>query len=131
MLQHEILVLVHEAFKRFIAIHTVVQDLYIHYAALVLQRRAPLPEQADAAYAADSKEAHTGIHQAPNASHTGELATADDSSVVQCGEPPCGAGGSTASARFGAGEVMQYTASDFHPFKIGIVMMPGDLYLVV
>ena len=48
-----------------------------------------MPEQADAVHAADSKEAHTDIHQAPNVSHTGEVATADDSSVVQRGEGPC------------------------------------------
>ena len=88
-----------------------------------------MPEQADAAHAADSKEAHTDIHQAPNVSHTGEVATADDSSVVQCGEGPCGAGGSAASARFGAGEVVQYTAADFHPCKTDIVKMTGNLRL--
>ena len=74
-----------------------------------------MPEQADAAHAADSKEAHTDIHQAPSVSHTGEEATEDDSSVVQCGEGPCDAGGSAASARFDAGEVMQSTAANLHP----------------
>ena len=88
-----------------------------------------MPEQAGAANAADSKEAHTDIHQAPNVSHIGEVATADGSSVVQCGEGPCGAGGSAASARFRAGEVMRSTAADLHPCKTYIVMMPDNLCL--
>ena len=66
-----------------------------------------MPEQADAARAADSKEAHTDIQQAPNDSHTDEVATVDDSSVVQCGEGPCDTESSAASARFYASEVMQ------------------------
>ena len=106
VLQHEILLRLPVAFKRFTSIYTVVQELHIHFMALIQQRWVSMPEQADAAHAADSKEAHTDIHQAPNVSHTGEVATADDSSVVQCGEGPCGAGGSAASARFDAGEVM-------------------------
>ena len=91
--------------------------------ALIQQRWVSMPEQADAAHAADSKEAHTDIHQAPNVSHTCEEATADDSSVVQCGEGLCGAGSSAASARFGAGEVMQSTAADLHPCKNAIVIL--------
>ena len=59
--------------------------------ALVQQRWVSMPEQADATHAADSKEAHADIHQVPNVSHTDEVARADDSSVVQCGEGPCDA----------------------------------------
>ena len=70
VLQHEILLRVHEAFERFKAIYTVVQELHMHCMALVQQRWASIPEQADAAHAADSKETHTDIHQAPNVSHT-------------------------------------------------------------
>ena len=89
-----------------------------------------MPEQKDAAHASDSKEAHTDIHQAPNnVSHTGEVATADDSSVVKCGEGPCDAGGSAASARSDAGEVMRSTAADLHPCKKGIVVISGNLRL--
>ena len=96
--------------------------------ALIQQRWVSMPEQADAAHAADSKEAHTDIHQAPNVSHTGEVATADDdSSVVQCGEGPCEAGGSAASARFDAGEMMRSTAADLHLCKAYIVMMSDNL----
>ena len=57
------------------------------------------------------------------------MATADDSSVVQCGEGPCDAEGSAASARSDAGEVMQNTAADFHPCKNDIVIMSDNLYL--
>ena len=97
VLQHEILMLLQEAFERFKAIHMVVQELYIHYADLVQQRQASMPKQADAAHAADSKEAHTDIRQAPNVSHTDEVAAADDSSVVQCGKCSCNAGGARCS----------------------------------
>ena len=99
VLQREILLRLHEAFERFTAVYTVVQELYLHCMALAQQRWDSTPEQEDAAHAADSKEAHTGTHQAPNVSHTVKEATADGSSVVQCGEGPCGAGGSAASAR--------------------------------
>ena len=75
VLQHEIPLLLPEAFERFKAIYTVVQELYIHCIALVQPRWASMPEQADAAHAADSKEAHTDIQQAPNVSHTDEVAT--------------------------------------------------------
>ena len=127
LLQHEILLRVHEAFERFEAIYKVVQYLYIHSIALVQQRWAStMPEQADATHASDSKEAHTDIQQAPNVSHTDEVATADDLSVVQCEEGPCDAGGNAASARFDAGEVMQDTAADFHPCKTYIVMMSDN-----
>ena len=129
VLQREILLRLHEAFERFTAIYTVVQELYLHCMALIQQRWVSMPEQADAAHAADSKEAHTDIHQAPNGSHTGEEATADDSSVEQCGEGPCGAGGSAASARFDAGEVMQSTAADPHPCKTFSMMMSDNLCL--
>ena len=115
-----------DAFERFKAICTVIQELYIYCTALVQQFWAPMLEQADAAHAADSKKAHTDIHQAPNVSHTGEVATADDSSVVQCGEGPCDAGGSAASARSDAGEVVRSTAADLHPRKNGIVLMSGN-----
>ena len=98
VLQREILLRLHAAFERFTVIYTVVQELYLHCMALIQQRWVSMPERADASHAADSKEAHTDIHQAPNVSHTGEetTATEDDSSVVQCGEGPCGAGGSCA-----------------------------------
>ena len=62
VLQHEILLLLPEAFERFKAICTVVQELYIYRIALVQQRWASMSEQADAAH----------IHQAPNVSRTGE-----------------------------------------------------------
>ena len=129
VLQHEIAMLMHEAFERSKAIHNAVQKLYIHCAELVQQRQASMPEQALTAPAADSKEAHTDIQQAPNVSHTDEVATTDDSSAVQCGEGTCDAGGDAAPARFGAGEATQYTASDFHPCKSDIVMMPDNLRL--
>ena len=130
VLQHEILLRLPVAFERFTAIYTVVQELYLHCMALIQQRWVSMPEQADAAHAADSKEAHTDIHQAPNVSHTGEVATTDDSSsVVQCGEGPCDAGGSAASARSDAGEVVRSTAADLHPRKNGIVLMSGNLCL--
>ena len=116
-----------DAFERFKVICTVIQELYIYCTALVQQRWASMPEQADAAHAADSEEAHTDIHRAPNVSHTGEEAKADDSPVVQCGEGPCDAGGSAASACSGTGEVMQSTAVDLYPFKTYIVMMPDNL----
>ena len=84
-------------------------------------------EQVDAALAADPKEAHTDIQQSPNVSRTDEVATAGDSSDVKCGEGPCAAESSDASARFDAGEVMQNTSADLHPFKTCIVMMPENL----
>ena len=65
----------------------------------------------------------------PNVSRTGDVATADDSSAVQCGEGPCDAESSDASARFDAGEVMQNTAADFHPCKTHIVMVSDKLRL--
>ena len=129
VLQREILLLLPEAFERFKAIYTVVQELYVHCMALVQQRWAAMPEQAGAVHAADSKEAHTDIQQAPNVSHTDEVATADDSSVVLCGEPPpCGAGGSAASARFDAGKVMQPTAADFLSCKKGLKKQKGRTF---
>ena len=88
-----------------------------------------MPEQELTASAADSKEVHTDIQQAPNVSHTDEVATTDDSSAVQCGEGTCDAGGDAAPARFDAGEATQYTAADFHPCKSDIVMMPDNLRL--
>ena len=83
VLQHEFLMLLQEALERFKAIHTAVQGPYRHCAELAQQRQASMPEQADTAHAADSKEVHTDIHQAPNVSRTEEVATADDSSIVQ------------------------------------------------
>ena len=115
VLQHEIAMLLLEAFEHFKAIHTAVQELYMHCAELVQQRQASMPEQALTASAADSKEAHTDIQQASNGSHTDEVTTTDDSSTVQCGEGSCDAGGDAAPARFDAGEAAQYTAADFHP----------------
>ena len=137
VLQREILLLSSEVFERFKAICTVIQELYIYCTALVQQRWASMPEQADAAHAADSKEAHTDIQQSPSGSRADEVATADDSSAVQCGEGPCDAESSDASARFDAGEAMQNTAADLHPcktyivhpFKTHIVMMSENLRL--
>ena len=115
--ESRVLLLPDALFERFKAICAVIQELYMYCTALVQQRWASMPEQADAAHAADSKEAHTDIHQALNVSHTGEEVKTNDSPVVQCGEGPCGAGGSAASARFDAGEVMRSTAADLHPCK--------------
>ena len=129
VLQREILLLLSEVFERFKAICTTVLELDIYCTALVHQRWASVLEQADAANAADPKEAHTDIRQSPNGSRADEVATADDSSAVQCGEGPCGAASSDASARFGAGEVMQHTADDLPPFKTYIVMMSENLRL--
>ena len=72
VLQREIMLRLHETFKRFTAVYTAIQELYLYCMALSQQRWVSMPEQADAAHAADSKEAHTGIHQAPNVSHTGK-----------------------------------------------------------
>ena len=129
VLQHEILLRLSVTFERFPAIYMVVQELYIHCIALIQQRWVSMPEQADAAHAADSKEAHTDIHQAPSVSHTDEVATSDDSSVAQRGEGPCDAESSAASARFDAGEVIQNTAAAFQPCKTYIVMMSDNLCL--
>ena len=56
---------------------TVVQELHLRCMALTQQRWVSMPEQANAAHAAGSKEAHTDIRQAPDASHTGYLGQAD------------------------------------------------------
>ena len=129
VLQREILLLSSEVVERFTAICTIIQEMYIYCTALVQQRWASMPEQADAAHAADSKEAHTDIQQSPSGSRADEVATADDSSAVQCGEGPCDAESSDASARFDAGEAMQNTAADLHPCKTFIVMMSENLRL--
>ena len=129
VLQREILLLLPEVFERFKAIVTAIQELDIYCIALVQQRWASVLEQADAALAAGPKEAHTDIQQSPNVSRADEVATADDSSVVQCGEGPCDAESSDASARFDADEVMQNTAADLHPCKTDIVMMSENLRL--
>ena len=52
VLQREILLLLPEVFERFKASCTVVQELYVYCIALVQQRWASMPEQADAAHAA-------------------------------------------------------------------------------
>ena len=75
-------------FERFKAICTTALELDIYCTALVQQHWASVLEQADAANAADPKEAHTDIRQSPNGSRADEVATADDSSAVQCGEGP-------------------------------------------
>ena len=59
VLQREIMLLLSEVFERFKAIFTAIQELDIYCIALVQQRWASKPEQADAAHAADSKEAHS------------------------------------------------------------------------
>jgi len=79
VLQREILLLLSEVFERFKAICTAVLELDIYCTALVQQRWASVLEQADAAHAADPKEAHTDIQQSPNGSRADEVATADDS----------------------------------------------------
>ena len=129
VLQREILLLLSEVFGRFKASCTAVQELDIFCTALVQQRWASVLEQADAANAADSKEAHTDIQQSPNVSRADEVATADDSPAVQCGEGPCDAESSDASARLDAGEVMQNTAADLHLCKTDIVTMSENLRL--
>ena len=130
VLQREILLLLPEVFERFKAIVTAIQELDIYCIALVQQRWASVLEQADAALAAGPKEAHTVIiQQSPNVSHTDEVVTADDSSAVQRGEPPCDAESSDASAWFDAGEVMHNTAAALHPCKRDIVMVSENLRL--
>ena len=126
VLQREFLLLLSEVFECFKVSCTVAQELYVYCIALVQQRWASMLEQADAAHAADRKEAHTDILQSPNVSRTDEVATAGDSSAVQCGEGPCGAESSDASARFGAGEVMQNTASATCTWSTSLTTGSGD-----
>ena len=72
VMRREILSLLPEAFG--FCNSDLQKERFLHCVALTQQRWVSMPEQADAAHAADSKEAHTDIQQSPNVSRADEVA---------------------------------------------------------